>query len=118
MHVSLGGLVYATHSVHPVFAALVANYIDLWLHYCCIIIVYSFVGMEKEDALTVFQDHIRELEKEEEHDKERERRRRKQQERKNRDNFGVCILNGSVLQLFIDILYFRCSWKNFINKEN
>lgn len=48
--------------------------------------------MEKEDALTVFQDHIRELEKEEEHDKERERRRRKQQERKNRDNFGVCIL--------------------------
>lgn len=45
--------------------------------------------MEKEDALTVFQDHIRELEKEEEHDKERERRRRKQQERKNRDNFGV-----------------------------
>jgi len=47
--------------------------------------------MEKEDALTVFQDHIRELEKEEEHDKERERRRRKQQERKNRDNFGVRI---------------------------
>jgi len=48
--------------------------------------------MEKEDALTVFQEHIRELEKEEENDKERERRRRKQQERKNRDNFGVCIL--------------------------
>lgn len=68
-----------------------------------------FVGMEKEDALTVFQDHIRELEKEEEHDKERERRRRKQQERKNRDNFGVCILNDFILQLFIDILYLRCS---------
>ncbi|XP_050432736.1 pre-mRNA-processing factor 40 homolog B [Adelges cooleyi] len=47
------------------------------------------LAMEKEDALTVFQDHIRELEKEEEHDKERERRRRKQQERKNRDNFGM-----------------------------
>ncbi|XP_001950893.1 pre-mRNA-processing factor 40 homolog B isoform X1 [Acyrthosiphon pisum] len=49
----------------------------------------KLLGMEKEDALTVFQDHIRELEKEEEHDKERERRRRKQQERKNRDNFGM-----------------------------
>ncbi|CAI6348543.1 unnamed protein product [Macrosiphum euphorbiae] len=49
----------------------------------------KLLGMEKEDALTVFQDHIRELEKEEENDKERERRRRKQQERKNRDNFGM-----------------------------
>lgn len=62
--------------------------------------------MEKEDALTVFQDHIRELEKEEEHDKERERRRRKQQERKNRDNFGVCILIYFILKLFIDIFIF------------
>uniref|UniRef100_A0A2H8TYT3 Pre-mRNA-processing factor 40 B n=1 Tax=Melanaphis sacchari TaxID=742174 RepID=A0A2H8TYT3_9HEMI len=49
----------------------------------------KLLGMEKEDALIVFQEHIRELEKEEEHDKERERRRRKQQERKNRDNFGM-----------------------------
>lgn len=73
--------------------------------------------MEKEDALTVFQDHIRELEKEEEHDKERERRRRKQQERKNRDNFGVCysihlifnlLLITNWLYIFIFNGYYRC----------
>lgn len=75
--------------------------------------------MEKEDALTVFQDHIRELEKEEENDKERERRRRKQQERKNRDNFGVCNFLNTVFILFmLLIVYFRCFWKNSTNKEN
>ncbi|XP_065211414.1 pre-mRNA-processing factor 40 homolog B isoform X2 [Planococcus citri] len=46
------------------------------------------VAMDKEDALIVFEDHIRELEKEEEEDREREKRRRKRQERKNRDNFS------------------------------
>jgi len=60
--------------------------------------------MEKDDAFTVFQDHIRELEKEEEHNKERERRRRKQQERKNRDNFGVCILMEFVLKLNLFVI--------------
>lgn len=74
--------------------------------------------MEKEDALTVFQDHIRELEKEEEHDKERERRRRKQQERKNRDNFGVCILIFFISVLFSLLLFIRCFWKSSINKVN
>lgn len=57
--------------------------------------------MEKEDALSVFQEHIRELEKEEENDKERERRRRKQQERKNRDNFGVCNLLNFVFEFYL-----------------
>ena len=46
-------------------------------------------AMDKEDALIVFEDHIRELEREEEEDKEREKRRKKRQERKNRDNFTV-----------------------------
>lgn len=54
--------------------------------------VYSFifrVGMDKEDALIVFEDHIRELEKEEEEEKEREKKRVKRQQRKNRDAFVV-----------------------------
>lgn len=43
--------------------------------------------MDKEDALIVFEEHIRELEKEEEEDKEREKKRLKRQQRKNRDAF-------------------------------
>lgn len=62
--------------------------------------------MEKEDALTVFQDHIRELEKEEEHDKERERRRRKQQERKNRDNFGVRFISIALILVWFYVCTF------------
>lgn len=42
--------------------------------------------MDKEDALIVFEDHIRELEKEEDQEKDKERRRRKRLERKNRDS--------------------------------
>ena len=45
--------------------------------------------MDKEDALIVFEDHIREMEKEEEEEKDREKKRNKRQQRKNRDNFGV-----------------------------
>lgn len=51
----------------------------------------DLLAMDKEDALIVFEDHIRELEKEEEEDKEREKRRRKRQERKNRDNFSALL---------------------------
>lgn len=47
--------------------------------------------MDKEDALVVFEEHIRELEKEEEEDRDREKRRKKRLERKNRDNFSVSI---------------------------
>ncbi|KAH0546997.1 pre-mRNA-processing factor 40 homolog A [Cotesia glomerata] len=43
--------------------------------------------MDKEDALQVFDNHIRQLEKDEEEEKEREKKRRKRQERKNRDGF-------------------------------
>ncbi|KAG8330216.1 PRP40 pre-mRNA processing factor 40, variant 2 [Homalodisca vitripennis] len=50
-----------------------------------------FLGMDKEDALIVFEDHIRELEKEEEEEKEREKKRVKRQQRKNRDNFGMLL---------------------------
>lgn len=52
-------------------------------------IVAFSLGMDKEDALVVFEDHIRELEKEEAEEGEREKRRQKRQQRKNRDNFGV-----------------------------
>lgn len=45
--------------------------------------------MDKEDALIVFEEHIRELEREEAEDKEREKRRVKRLHRKNRDNFVV-----------------------------
>ena len=43
--------------------------------------------MDKEDALIVFEEHIRELEKEEEASREQEKRRTKRQHRKNRDAF-------------------------------
>ena len=49
---------------------------------CC-----GFLAMDKEDALIVFEQHIRELEKEEVEEKEREKKRQKRQARKNRDQF-------------------------------
>ncbi|XP_046388008.1 pre-mRNA-processing factor 40 homolog B [Ischnura elegans] len=51
----------------------------------------SLLAMDKEDALVVFEDHIRELEKEEEELKEREKRRVKRQQRKNRDSFVILL---------------------------
>lgn len=47
----------------------------------------NLLGMDKEDALIVFEEHIRSLEREEEEDKEREKKRIKRQQRKNRDAF-------------------------------
>ncbi|XP_011145173.1 pre-mRNA-processing factor 40 homolog A isoform X1 [Harpegnathos saltator] len=47
----------------------------------------DLLEMDKEDALLVFENHIRQLEKDEEEEKEREKKRRKRQERKNRDAF-------------------------------
>ena len=47
----------------------------------------ELLAMDKEDALIVFEDHIRELEKEEETEKEKEKKRTKRQQRKNRDSF-------------------------------
>ncbi|EDX15323.1 GD12006 [Drosophila simulans] len=43
--------------------------------------------MDKEDALIVFEEHIRTLEKEEDEEREREKKRMKRQQRKNRDSF-------------------------------
>merc|ERR1711997_647431 len=45
----------------------------------------ELLAMDKEDALIVFEDHIRELEKEEEQEKEKERKRIKRTQKKNRD---------------------------------
>ncbi|XP_031341776.1 pre-mRNA-processing factor 40 homolog A-like isoform X2 [Photinus pyralis] len=47
----------------------------------------NLLAMDKEDALIVFEEHIRQLEKDEVEDKEREKRRFKRQCRKNRDQF-------------------------------
>ncbi|XP_055386207.1 pre-mRNA-processing factor 40 homolog A isoform X2 [Condylostylus longicornis] len=47
----------------------------------------NLLGMDKEDALIVFEQHIRMLEKEEVEEKEREKKRNKRQQRKNRDGF-------------------------------
>ncbi|EDW03734.1 pre-mRNA-processing factor 40 homolog A [Drosophila grimshawi] len=47
----------------------------------------TLLGMDKEDALIVFEEHIRTLEKEEEEEREREKKRVKRQQRKNRDGF-------------------------------
>lgn len=48
-----------------------------------------FSAMDKEDALIVFEQHIRELEQEEEEERERNKRRMKRLQRKNRDSFLV-----------------------------
>uniref|UniRef100_A0A336LL88 CSON010522 protein n=1 Tax=Culicoides sonorensis TaxID=179676 RepID=A0A336LL88_CULSO len=45
------------------------------------------LGMDKEDALIVFEEHIRTLEREEIEEKEREKKRQKRLHRKNRDQF-------------------------------
>lgn len=45
--------------------------------------------MDKEDALVVFDQHIRELEHEEEEERERGKRRLKRLQRKNRDSYLV-----------------------------
>merc|ERR1712141_574401 len=45
----------------------------------------ELLAMDKEDALIVFEDHIRQLEKDEEVEKEKDRKRQKRFQRKNRD---------------------------------
>lgn len=55
----------------------------------------DLLEMDKEDALIVFENHIRQLEKDEEEEKECEKKRRKRQERKNRDGFIVSIAGCS-----------------------
>ncbi|XP_038109716.1 pre-mRNA-processing factor 40 homolog A [Culex quinquefasciatus] len=53
----------------------------------------NLLGMDKEDALIVFEEHIRALEREEDEEKEREKKRTKRQQRKNRDQF-LALLDG------------------------
>ena len=47
----------------------------------------NLLGMDKEDALIVFEEHIRQLETEEEEEKKREKKRQIRQQRKNRESF-------------------------------
>lgn len=47
----------------------------------------NLLGMDKEDALIVFEEHIRQLERLEEEEKEREKKRNRRLWRKNRDAF-------------------------------
>ncbi|XP_044764182.1 pre-mRNA-processing factor 40 homolog A isoform X2 [Coccinella septempunctata] len=47
----------------------------------------NLLAMDKEDALVIFEEHIRALEKEHAEEKEREKKRLKRQYRKNRDRF-------------------------------
>lgn len=49
-------------------------------------------NMDKEDALIVFEEHIRSLEKEHADDMEKKKRWQRRQERKNRDSF-LCLLD-------------------------
>ncbi|CAK1540472.1 unnamed protein product [Leptosia nina] len=53
----------------------------------------SLLGMDKEDALIVFEQHIRNLEGEYVQEKEQVKKRNKRQQRKNRDNF-LALLDG------------------------
>ena len=55
--------------------------------YFCTLIFSYMVFFFLQDALIVFEDHIRQLEKEEEAEKEKERKRQKRFQRKNRDGF-------------------------------
>ncbi|XP_054714571.1 pre-mRNA-processing factor 40 homolog B-like isoform X2 [Uloborus diversus] len=52
----------------------------------------ELLNMDKDDALIVFEEHIRQLEQEEEEEKEREKKRIQRQQRKNREAF-VRLLN-------------------------
>ncbi|RWS25820.1 pre-mRNA-processing factor 40 A-like protein [Leptotrombidium deliense] len=47
----------------------------------------ALLGMDKEDALIVFEEHIRQLEQEEEEEKKREKKRILRSQRKNREAF-------------------------------
>ena len=47
----------------------------------------ELLHMEKEDALVVFEDHIRELEREEEAERDKEKKRLRRLHRKSRDGF-------------------------------
>ncbi|XP_054166248.1 pre-mRNA-processing factor 40 homolog A-like [Oppia nitens] len=47
----------------------------------------ELLGMDKEDALIVFEDHIRQLENDEEEEKKREKKRQIRLQRKNREAF-------------------------------
>ncbi|GAB6030459.1 hypothetical protein CHUAL_007326 [Chamberlinius hualienensis] len=47
----------------------------------------ELLSMDKEDALIVYEEHIRQLEQDEEEEREREKRRIKRQQRKTRDAF-------------------------------
>ncbi|KPJ12063.1 Pre-mRNA-processing factor 40-like A [Papilio machaon] len=53
----------------------------------------SLLGMDKEDALIVFEQHIRNLEAEYLQEKEQVKKRNKRQQRKNRDNFLALLDN-------------------------
>ncbi|XP_073949464.1 pre-mRNA processing factor 40 [Choristoneura fumiferana] len=53
----------------------------------------SLLGMDKEDALIVFEQHIKNLESEYAQEKEQLKKRSKRQQRKNRDNF-LALLDG------------------------
>lgn len=53
----------------------------------------NLLGMDKEDALIVFEDHIRALEKEAEEERDLEKKRMKRMQRKNRDSF-LAMLDG------------------------
>ncbi|KAG7306274.1 hypothetical protein JYU34_008874 [Plutella xylostella] len=53
----------------------------------------SLLGMDKEDALIVFEQHIRNLETEYLAEREQLKKRNKRQQRKNRDNF-LALLDG------------------------
>ncbi|XP_072939265.1 pre-mRNA-processing factor 40 homolog A [Epargyreus clarus] len=53
----------------------------------------NLLGMDKEDALIVFEQHIRNLEAEYLQEREQVKKRNKRQQRKNRDNF-LALLDG------------------------
>lgn len=67
--------------------------------------------MDKEDALIVFEEHIRQMESEENEEKAREVLRIRRQQRKNREAF---LVKKNFFRVFFDFLIFR-PFQNFLD---
>ena len=81
----------------------------------------ELLAMDKEDALIVFEDHIREMEKEEEQEKDKEKKRIKRAQRKNRDAFigkDCYLCSKSAYRIKISFLLFQNFLMSFMKLEN
>jgi len=78
--------------------------------------------MDKEDALSTFEKHIKDLEVEEDEEKEQEKKRKRRLERKNRDAFEVgpisTFTSDQIKLIQLPCCNFRNCWMKSMSKEN